>query len=131
MPRSKNAVASRARRKKVLKAARGYRGGRHTLYRTAKETVERALAYAYRDRRRKKRDFRKLWIARINAAARLNGLSYSRFISGLKKADIDINRKMLAEMAVNDRDGFARLAELAKGTGEDAPNQSGGKDAGQ
>ncbi len=114
MPRSRNAVASRARRKKVLKAARGYRGGRHALYRTARETVERALVFAYRDRRTKKRDFRKLWIARINAAARLNGMSYSRFISGLKKADIDINRKMLAEMAVNDANGFAKLAEVAK-----------------
>lgn len=125
MPRSKNTVAARARRKKILKAARGYRGGRHALYRTARETVERALAYAYRDRRTKKRDFRKLWIARINAAARLNGLSYSRFINGLKKADVDINRKMLAEMAVNDQPGFARLAEVAK-----AANESGA-DAGQ
>jgi large subunit ribosomal protein L20 len=114
MSRSKNTVAARARRKKILKAARGYRGGRHALYRTARETVERAMAYAYRDRRTKKRDFRKLWIARINAAARINGLSYSRFISGLKKADVDINRKMLAEMAVNDEAGFARLAEVAK-----------------
>ncbi len=114
MPRTKNTVAARARRKKILKAAKGYRGGRHALYRTARETVERALSYAYRDRRQKKRDFRKLWIARINAAARINGLTYSRFISGLKKADIDINRKMLAEMAVNDQSGFARLAELAK-----------------
>jgi len=118
MPRSKNTVAGRARRKKVLKAARGYRGGRHALYRTARETVERALVYAYRDRRTKKRDFRKLWIARINAAARINGLSYSRFISGLKKADVDINRKMLAEMAVNDQAGFARLAEVAKTANE-------------
>jgi large subunit ribosomal protein L20 len=122
MPRTKNAVASRARRKKVLKAARGYRGGRHALYRTARETVDRALAFAYRDRRRKKRDFRKLWIARINAAARMHGLSYSRFINGLKKADVDINRKMLAEMAVNDEPGFARLAEVAK-----SANETGGR----
>ena len=114
MPRTKNTVAGRARRKRILKAARGYRGGRHALYRTARETVERALAYAYRDRRTKKRDFRKLWIARINAAARINGLSYSRFINGLKKSDVDINRKLLADMAVNDSDGFKRLAEMAK-----------------
>jgi len=98
----------------VLKAAKGYFGGRRSLYRTAQETVDRALQYAYRDRRTKKRDFRKLWIARINAAARINGLSYSRFIAGLKKADIDINRKLLAEMAVNDADGFKRLADVAK-----------------
>jgi len=120
MPRTKNTVAARARRKKILKAAKGYRGGRGVLYRTARETVERALVYAYRDRRRKKRDFRKLWIARINAAARLNGLSYSRFINGLKKAEIDINRKMLAEMAVNDVDGFTKLAEMAKSANEAA-----------
>ena len=120
MPRTKNTVAARARRKRVLKSARGYRGGRHSLYRTARETVERAMAYAYRDRRQKKRDFRKLWIARINVAARINGLSYSRFISGLKKADVDINRKLLADMAVNDAPGFARLAEVAR-----AANESG------
>jgi len=114
MPRTKHSVASRERRKKYLKAAKGFYGGRSKLYRTARESVERSLAYAYRDRRQKKRDFRKLWIARINAAARLNGLSYNRFISGLKKADIDINRKMLAEMAVNDSDGFKNLTEMAK-----------------
>lgn len=119
MPRTKNTVAGRARRKRVLKAASGFRGGRHALYRTARETLERAMAYAYRDRRTKKRDFRALWIVRINAAARINGLSYSRFICGLKKADVDINRKMLAEMAVNDADGFARLADVAK-TANDA-----------
>ena len=118
MPRTKNTVAGRARRKRVLKMARGYRGGRHALYRTARETVERALAFQYRDRRQKKRDFRKLWIARINAAARINGLSYSRFINGLKKAEVDINRKLLAEMAVNDADGFARLAEVARSANE-------------
>lgn len=129
MPRSKNVVAARARRKKILKAARGYRGGRHALYRTARETVERALSYAYRDRRTKKRDFRKLWITRINAAARLHGLSYSRFISGLKKAEVDINRKMLAEMAVNDRDGFARLAEVAKTAA--GGSQAGSVESGQ
>jgi len=118
MPRTKNTVAGRARRKRVLKMARGYRGGRHALYRTARETVERALAFQYRDRRQKKRDFRKLWIARINAAARINGLSYSRFINGLKRAEVDINRKLLAEMAVNDVDGFARLAEVARSANE-------------
>jgi large subunit ribosomal protein L20 len=120
MPRTKNTVAARARRKKILKAAKGYRGGRGVLYRTARETVERAMVYAYRDRRRKKRDFRRLWIARINAAARLNGLSYSRFICGLKKAEVDINRRMLAEMAVNDVEGFKKLAEVAKTANEAA-----------
>lgn len=114
MPRTKSTVAARAKRKKILKAAKGYRGGRGVLYRTARETVEKAMVYAYRDRRRKKRDFRRLWIARINAAARLNGLSYSRFISGLKKAEVDINRKMLAEMAVHDVEGFKKLADMAK-----------------
>jgi len=118
MPRTKNSVASRERRKKFLKAAKGYYGGRSKLYRTARESVERGLAYAYRDRRQRKRDFRKLWITRINAAARLNGLSYNRFINGLKKAEIDVNRKMLAEMAVNDEAAFKELAELAKTTNE-------------
>jgi large subunit ribosomal protein L20 len=114
MPRTKHSVASRKRKKKVLKAARGYTGGRSKLFRSATEAVNRALAYAYRDRRVRKRDFRKLWIARINAAARMNGLSYSRFISGLKKSDIEINRKMLAELAVNDAEGFSKLADIAK-----------------
>lgn len=114
MPRTKHSVASRERRRKYLKAAKGFYGGRSKLYRTARESVERSMAYAYRDRRRKKRDFRKLWIARINAAARLNGLSYNRFISGLKKADVNINRKLLAEMAVNDREGFKSLTDMAK-----------------
>ena len=114
MPRTKNSVASRERRKKYLKAAKGFFGGRSKLYRTAKESVERSLVYAYRDRRQRKRDFRKLWICRINAAARLNGLSYNRFICGLKKADVEVNRHMLAEMAVNDSDGFKKLAEVAR-----------------
>lgn len=118
MPRTKSSVASRERRKKYLKAARGYYGGRSKLYRTARETVERALVFAYRDRRQRKRDFRKLWITRINAAARLNGLSYNRLISGLRRADIDVNRKMLAEMAVNDEAGFKQLADLAKNSNE-------------
>jgi large subunit ribosomal protein L20 len=118
MPRTKNTVAGRARRKRILKMARGYRGGRHALYRTARETVERALVFQYRDRRLKKRDFRRLWIARINAAARINGLSYSRFMNGLKRAEIDINRKLLAEMAVNDAAGFSKLAEVARSANE-------------
>ncbi|MFH1755963.1 MAG: 50S ribosomal protein L20 [Candidatus Latescibacterota bacterium] len=120
MPRTKNNVASRERKKKYLKAAKGYFGGRSKLYRSAREAVEHALVYAYRDRRQRKRDFRKLWIARINAAARLNGLSYNRFISGLKRADVDINRKMLAEMAVNDTEGFKQLAAIAKSIDEAA-----------
>ena len=114
MPRTKHSVASHKRKKKVLKAAKGFTGGRGNLYRSAREAVDRALSYAYRDRRVRKRDFRKLWIARINAAARVNGLSYSRFINGLKKSDIEINRKLLSEIAVNDADGFAKLAEIAK-----------------
>ncbi|MBN1884654.1 MAG: 50S ribosomal protein L20 [Candidatus Krumholzibacteriota bacterium] len=114
MPRTKHSVASNRRKKKVLKQAKGFTGGRGKLYRTAREAVNRALAYAYRDRRAKKRDFRKLWIARINAAARLNGMSYSRFIDGLKKSDIEINRKVLADMALNEPESFTRLAEIAK-----------------
>jgi large subunit ribosomal protein L20 len=120
MPRTKHSVASRERRKKYLKRAKGFYGGRSKLYRTARETVERGLQYAYRDRRQRKRDFRRLWIARINAEARLNGLSYNRFISGLRKAEVDVNRKLLAEMAVNDKDGFKQLAELAKSTNDTA-----------
>ncbi|NIN00643.1 MAG: 50S ribosomal protein L20 [candidate division Zixibacteria bacterium] len=113
MPRARNAVASRARRKKVLKAAKGYYGGRSRLYRTAKESVRRGLSYAYAHRRRRKRDFRRLWITRINAASRLYGLSYSVFIDGLKKAGVLLDRKILADMAIHDKEGFARLAELA------------------
>jgi large subunit ribosomal protein L20 len=97
-----------------MKAAKGYSGGRSKLYRTAKEVVNRALAYAYRDRRVRKREFRRLWISRINAAARMHGLSYNRFINGLKRSDITINRKVLAELAVNDAEGFSKLAEIAK-----------------
>jgi large subunit ribosomal protein L20 len=114
MPRTKHSVASHKRKKKVLKQAKGFTGGRGNLYRTAREAVDRAMLYAYRDRRARKRDFRKLWIARINAAARMNGLSYSRFINGLKKSDIEINRKQLSEIAVNDSEGFARLADIAR-----------------
>jgi len=114
MPRTKHGVPSKSRKKKILKQAKGYFGSRHRLYRPAKEAVNRALVYAYRDRRARKRDFRKLWITRINAAARLNGLSYNRLIEGLKKSNVEINRKMLAELAVNDAAGFSRLAEVAK-----------------
>ncbi len=112
--RVKKAVKSRQRRKKILDLARGYRGGRRTLLRTASETVDRALKFAYRDRRRKKRDFRALWIMRINAAARENGLSYSRFMGGLKKANVTVDRKVLAAMAMTDPAAFAKLAQLAK-----------------
>jgi large subunit ribosomal protein L20 len=114
MPRATGVVPGRARRKKVLKAAKGFRGGRRRLYRTAKETVLRGLQYAYRDRRVKKREFRRLWIVRINAAARMHGLSYSMLMNGLKKANVAIDRKILADLAVSDSEGFARLAEVAK-----------------
>lgn len=115
MPRASNNVQRTRRRKKLLKQARGYRGGRSRLYVPAQETVDRALMYAYRDRRTKKRQFRKLWIARINAAARINGVSYSVFMHGLKAAGVTIDRKSLAELAVNDTAGFAELAATAKG----------------
>ncbi|MDE6408470.1 MAG: 50S ribosomal protein L20, partial [Anaeroplasmataceae bacterium] len=111
MPRVKGGYTTRRRRKAVLKLAKGYYGSKHTLYKTAHEQVMRSLAYAYRDRKARKRDFRKLWISRINAACQLNGMKYSRFINGLAKADIAINRKMLAEMAVNDAEGFKGLCE--------------------
>ncbi|RMH71077.1 MAG: 50S ribosomal protein L20 [Gemmatimonadetes bacterium] len=114
MARARVAVASRKRRKKFIKAAKGFRGGRKNLIRTVQETLDRAGVYAYRDRKTKKRQFRRLWIIRINAAARLNGLSYSRFMNGLKKANVDLDRKILADMAINDPDNFGRLAELAK-----------------
>ncbi|MDH4223695.1 MAG: 50S ribosomal protein L20 [candidate division Zixibacteria bacterium] len=114
MPRSTGRVASRKRKKKIFKAAKGYYGGRSKLLRTAKETVARARVYAYRDRRVRKRDFRKLWISRINAAARIFDLSYGTFISGLKKAGVMLDRKILAEIAVNDLNTFEKLAGLAK-----------------
>ncbi len=114
MARAKGVVPGRARHKKILKAAKGNYSGRSRLYRSAKETVMRGLQFAYEHRRLKKRDFRRLWITRINAAARLNGLSYSTFMNGLKVAQVDVDRKMLAEMAVNDADGFKALAELAR-----------------
>ena len=115
MPRVKNGVAHHARKKKIMQAAKGARGGRSKLYKAAKETMERAMRYAYRDRRKKKSEFRMLWITRINAAARIHGLSYSRMMSGLRKAGLDINRKMLADLAVQDAGAFAKFAELAKG----------------
>ena len=114
MARAKNNVQRSRRRKKLLKSAEGFRGGRSKLYVPAKETVERGLAFAYRDRRVKKREFRKLWITRINAGARMHGLSYSEFIHGLKAADVRVNRKVLSEMAVEDPEGFARLVLTAK-----------------
>jgi large subunit ribosomal protein L20 len=114
MPRVKRAVHSHKKRRKVLKAAKGFRGGHGRLLRSAKEAVARAHQYAYRDRRVKKREFRALWITRVNAAARENGLSYSQFIFGLKKAGIEIDRKILAEIAVADAVGFRSLAESAR-----------------
>ncbi len=115
MPRVKGGYVSRRRRKKVLKLAKGYFGSKHRLFKTANAQVMKSLLYAYRDRRQRKRDFRKLWITRINAAARMNGLSYSKFMFGLKEAGVDINRKMLADLAVNDQKAFSDLAEVAKG----------------
>jgi large subunit ribosomal protein L20 len=112
--RVKGGTVTRARRKKVLKLAKGYFGSKHRLFRTAKQQVMKSLMYAYRDRRQRKRDFRRLWITRINAAARMNGLSYNNFMHGLKVAGVDINRKMLAELAISDEKAFAELANLAK-----------------
>jgi len=114
MPRVKRGVAAKARHKKVLDKAKGYYGARRKLFKTAKQAVTKAGQYAYRDRRQRKRQFRALWIARINAAARLHDLSYSRFISGLKKAEVDLDRKVLADIAVHDPAAFGAIAELAK-----------------
>ncbi len=114
MPRVKSNVVRLKRKKKVMKLAAGARGGRSKLWKAAKETVERGWKYAYRDRRQKKRDFRRLWITRINAAARQNDLSYNQLVSGLKKAGVEINRKVLADLAVRDAEAFTKLAELAK-----------------
>ncbi len=114
MARVKTGVVRRRRHKKVLKLARGFYSGRRKHFRKAKEQLERSLVYAYRDRRRKKRDFRRLWIVRINAACRLNDLSYSKFINGLKKAGIELDRKILADLAMNDAATFAKIAEAAK-----------------
>ncbi|TYR82197.1 50S ribosomal protein L20 [Priestia megaterium] len=114
MPRVKGGTVTRKRRKKVLKLAKGFFGSKHRLYKVANQQVMKSYMYAYRDRRQKKRDFRKLWITRINAAARMNGLSYSRLMHGLKLAGIEVNRKMLAELAVSDEKAFAELATAAK-----------------
>lgn len=114
MARVKKGVTAHARHKKILKLAKGYRGTRSRLFKKANETVMKALYYARRDRRAKKREFRQLWIARINAAARINGITYSRFIAGLAKAGVEVNRKMLADLAVNDAAAFAKFVEVAK-----------------
>lgn len=114
MPRVKRGVTARARHKKVLNKAKGYRGRTKNVFRIATQAVTRAGQYAYRDRRRRKREFRSLWIIRINAAARLNGMSFSRFISGLRKGGVDIDRKVLADLAVSDANAFAQLVEQAK-----------------
>ena len=114
MPRATNAAASRRAKKKLFKRTKGFRGGRRNLYRTAMETVMRADAYAYRDRRTRKRNFRRLWILRINAACRERGLSYSRFIAGLKAAGIQTDRKMIADIAISDPRAFDKLVESAK-----------------
>ena len=113
--RVKRGFKARRRRKKILKLAKGFRGGRSKLYRTAADAVDKALQYAYRDRRTRKRDFRSLWIVRINAAARLNNLSYSRFINGLKRENVGLDRKILADLAVSDPNAFSRLAAIAAG----------------
>ncbi|PZO44767.1 MAG: 50S ribosomal protein L20 [Leptolyngbya sp.] len=113
MARVKRGNVARKRRKKILKLAKGFRGSHSKLFRTANQQVMKALRYAYRDRRNRKRDFRRLWITRINAASRMHGLSYSKLISQLKQADIDLNRKMLAQMAVLDPAGFAKVVEVA------------------
>ena len=114
MPRTRHSVATRRRHKKILKKARGYFGARSRLFRTAQEAVDRAQLYAYRDRRRRKRDFRRLWISRINAAARINGVTYSQLIHGLGQAEIDVNRKVLADLAVRDPEAFSAIAQQAK-----------------
>lgn len=114
MPRVKGGTVTRQRRKKVLKLAKGYYGSKHTLFKTAKQQVMKSYMYAYRDRRQTKRNFRRLWITRINAAARMNGLSYSQMMHGLKLAGVEMNRKMLAELAVNDASAFRAVAEQAK-----------------
>ncbi|MGR5984784.1 50S ribosomal protein L20 [Bacillus cytotoxicus] len=114
MPRVKGGTVTRKRRKKMIKLAKGYYGSKHTLFKVANQQVMKSLLYAFRDRRQKKRDFRKLWITRINAATRMNGLSYSRLMHGLKLAGIEVNRKMLADLAVHDEKAFAELATVAK-----------------
>lgn len=115
MTRVKGGPRARRRHKKVLKETKGQRGTKHSLYRRSHEAMLKSLTYAYRDRRRRKRDFRRLWITRINAAARQNGLSYSRFIAGLRQAGVELDRKVLADLAVRDAEAFARLVDVAKG----------------
>ena len=114
MPRATNKPASRHRRRKIIKRAAGYRGSRHRLVKTAKQAVDHANQYAYRDRKTRKRDFRRLWIARINAGARAHGMSYNRFINGLRKANVDLDRKVLAELAVSDEQAFGHLVQQSK-----------------
>ena len=114
MPRVKGGTVARKRRKRVLKLAKGYFGSKHTLYKTANEQVMRSLRYAYRDRKQKKRDFRKLWITRINAQARVEGTTYSKLMNGLSKAGVEVNRKMLADLAIHDQKAFASLVAIAK-----------------
>ncbi|SDS16624.1 LSU ribosomal protein L20P [Paenibacillaceae bacterium GAS479] len=114
MARVKGGFVRARRRKRILKLAKGYFGSKHRLFKTAKEQVNKSLLYAYRDRRQRKRDFRRLWIVRINAAARMNGLSYSKFMFGLKQAGVEVNRKVLADLAVNDIGSFNSLADVAK-----------------
>ncbi len=114
MPRVTRGFKARRRRNRVLKLAKGFRGGRSRLYRTATEAVDRALCYAYRDRRTKKRDFRRLWIARINAGARMNDMSYSKLMGGLKKAQVDLDRKVLSNLAILDAEAFTKVTQIAK-----------------
>ena len=125
MSRTRNSPASRNRRRKIIKEAKGYYGAKSRLYRTANEAVIRSLRFSYRDRKTKKRQFRRLWITRINAAARLSGLSYSKFIDGLHRAEVEVDRKMLAELAVNDLKVFGQLAEIAKASLGTNGNPSG------
>ena len=124
MPRAKNSVATRHRRKKVLKMAKGYRGAKSKCYKPANEQVMHSLQYAYRDRRARKSDFRRLWITRINAAAREHGMSYNRFIGGLRSAGVAVDRKILADLAVNDPEAFGQLVEIASGNGKGATKSS-------
>ncbi|MFV0288329.1 MAG: 50S ribosomal protein L20 [Mycoplasmatales bacterium] len=114
MPRVKGGTVTRKRRKRVLKLAKGYFGSKRTLYRTANEQVMRSMRYSYRDRKQRKRDFRKLWITRINAQSRIEGLSYSKLMNGLSKANVEVNRKMLADLAINDQQTFAAYVQIAK-----------------
>lgn len=114
MARSKSGINTKKTHRKILRMSKGYFGGKSKLYRTAKQAVMKSLQYAYIGRKRRKREFRQLWIARINAGARANGMNYSTFINGLKKAEVEVNRKMLAEMAVNDRQAFKALVDIAK-----------------